>query len=444
MKLSRAAQLTDAVLVGPDLEFDAVATDTRALPAGALFVALRGARFDAHDFLHDAVSGGAIAAMVEKDNDAFTSYLRVEDTRVGLGRLAAGWAKQFPARRIAVTGNAGKTTVKEMIACMLGDNVHATRGNLNNEIGVPLTLLGLRAEHDFGVFELGASAPGEIAWTSSLADAEVGLITNVTGAHLEGFGSMQGIADAKAELFTGMRRGGTAIINDEDSFAEYFTARALANGLQPVTVGFRKDVAFRATGVEVGRDQTSAVLHVRGRRHDLHVPLPGRHQILNALMAIAAVDAMGVPLEQSLQRLTTLVPVSGRMNLHVAHGGTLVDDTYNANPGSVRAAIDWLVAQPGPRLLVLGKLAELGPEAPRLYRELGEYARDAALDDLLVTADAEPVLDGFGAGRSMPMEDMPGHIRAVLENSGTVLVKGSRSARMEGVVHALLKTGESD
>lgn len=443
MKLSQAARLTDAVLVGPDLEFGAVATDTRALPPGALFVALRGERFDGHDFLRAAAAGGAVAAMVERDDDAFASYLRVADTRKGLGRLAAGWAAQCPARRVAVTGNAGKTTVKEMLACMLGDGVHATRGNLNNEIGVPLTLLGLRADHRFGVFELGASAAGEIAWTSALVGAEVGVITNVTGAHLEGFGSMQGIADAKAELFAGMPAGGTAVINGEGAFAAFFATRAREAGLRPVVVGGEHG-SFFVTDVVVGRDDVRATLHAHGRRHALRVPLPGRHQVVNALLAIAAVDALGVPPEQAVARLEALPRVSGRMNLHACGGGTLVDDTYNANPGSVRAAIDWLAAQPAPRVLALGRLAELGPGAPEIYRELGEYARAAGLDDVLVTTDAAPLLDGFAGGRVMPRDDMPEPIRKLLAQGGTVLVKGSRSAGMEAVVRALLTTGEAD
>lgn len=443
MRLSQAAQATGGQLVGKDLAFARVSTDTRSIEPGDLFVALCGERFDAHEFLPQAAAAGACAALVEKDNDAFDSYVRVADTRLGLGRLAAAWADQFPAVRLAVTGNAGKTSVKEMIACMLGEQVLATHGNLNNDIGVPLTLLRLNDSHQFGVFELGANAPGEIAWTSSLVHPSIAMITNVTGAHLEGFGSMQGIADAKAEIFSGMKQGDVAIINSEDSFAEFFAEQARTHGLAIRRVGFAESNDVYADQVDVQRDLSHARLHVDGEALPMTVPLAGRHQVINALMAIAAVREAGVSVAEALQRLARLVPVKGRMNLVECLGGTLVDDSYNANPGSVRVAIDWLKAQPAPRALVLGALGELGPTSDEIHRELGRYAAEAALDQLVVVAAAAPAAEGFGA-RAQQVADATAAahaVRDVLEQGGTVLVKGSRSARMEAVIEALRAMG---
>lgn len=445
MKLSHAAQLTHGTLIGADLSFERVNTDTRSLQPGDLFVALRGENFDAHDFLATAREQGACAALVEKPVTEFDSYVQVEDGRRGLGLLAAGWADQFSAKRIAVTGNAGKTTVKEMIACMLGDQVLATRGNLNNDIGVPLTLLSLRAEHQYGVFELGANAPGEIAWTVSLVRPSVALITNVTGAHLEGFGSMQGIADAKSEIFTAVRDGGVAIINRDDNFASFFERQALAQGVHCVRVGRDASNDIYVDEIQVHSASTEAALHCSDGQFALHIPLPGVHQISNALMAIAAVQAVGVPIATAVNRLRAMTPVKGRMNISSCFNGTLVDDSYNANPGSVRVAIDWLAQQPAPRALVLGMLGELGAQTDQLMIDLGAYAKAADLDQLVLVADARVANAGFDHAAHCVADANSAALAAkeILESKGTVLVKGSRSARMEAVIEALRAMGET-
>lgn len=442
MKLTRAAELVQGQMKGQDVEFQRVSTDTRAIEAGDLFVALRGENFDAHDFLARAADAGACAAVAERDTDAFGSYVRVEDCRRALGLLAAGWCDQFDIRRLAVTGNAGKTTVKEMIACMLGEGTHATQGNLNNDIGVPLTLLDVTAEHRYGVFELGANAPGEIAWTASLVKPEVALVTNVTGAHLEGFGSMEGIARAKAEIFSGMAAGGTAIINQDDLFAGYFAEQAEQRGLGVIRVGESKGAELRPEAVQCGAASVDYRLMPEGL--DVHLELAGRHQVSNSLMAIAAVWALGVPLTDAVARLAELKPVAGRMQHSYCLGGTLVDDTYNASPGAVRAAIDWLALQKAPRVLVLGSLAELGEQSAALHRELGEYARQQELDGLIVTdGDARVAGEGFGEGAFFAdSRDEATELAArFLEAGGTVLVKGSRSAHMETVTAALRERG---
>ena len=437
MWLSQIAQWTGGTLHGEDRKISAVITDTRAMEPGCLFVALKGERFDAHEFLSQAREGGAVAALVDREQAVFDSAVQVADTREGLGLLASGFADQFTGERLAVTGNAGKTTVKEMAAAMLGDATLATRGNFNNDIGVPLTLLRLRAEHRYAVIELGANAPGEIAWTSRLSKPKVALVTNVTGAHLEGFGSMQGIADAKAEIFGGCQRGGHAIINQDDSFADFFAAQAEQAGLIVERVSARQPADLYAEQIELHRDRVTFVLQPLGE--PVAVPLPGAHQVSNALMACAAVRALGVALADVLPALASLRPVPGRMAIQPVGEGVLVDDTYNANPGSVRAAIDWLAAQPAPQMLVLGAMGELGPQAEQLVKELGEYARAAGLTHLVTMTGARAAAQGFGndANIADDYQQAANWSAPVLQQGGTVLVKGSRSAGMEAVVQQL-------
>ena len=438
MWLSQIAQWTGGTLIGEDRTVSAVVTDTRDMAPGCLFVALKGERFDAHEFLARAAESGAVAALVDREQSDFASAVQVDDTRLGLGRLASGYADQFTSERLAVTGNAGKTTVKEMAAAMLGESTLATRGNFNNDIGVPLTLLRLAGEHRYAVIELGANASGEIAWTSSLAKPKVVLVTNVTGAHLEGFGSMQGIANAKAEIFGGCQAGGQAIINNDDSFADFFAGEAEKAGLTVIRVGSQAPADLYADTIRLHQDRVEFVL--QPLCETVTVPLPGAHQVSNALLACAAVRALGVNLGEVLPRLAQLKPVPGRMNLHAVGDGVLVDDTYNANPGSGRVAIDWLAVQPAPQMLVLGAMGELGPQAEQLVEELGGYARQAGISDLVVMTGASAAAEGFGEGARTAENDQQAATWSapVLQQGGTVLVKGSRSAGMEAVVQRLI------
>lgn len=443
MMLSQVAQWTRGVLVGDDCEIERVSTDSRDLEPGNLFVALRGEHFDAHDFLASATSAGARAAVTERDTDAFGSYVRVEDTRRALGLLGAGWCDQFDLGRVAVTGNAGKTTVKEMVARMLGEDTHATPGNLNNDIGVPVTLLGVDEQHRHGVFELGANGPGEIAWTASLVRPDVALVTNVTGAHLEGFGSLDGIARGKAEIFSGMPEGGTAVINQDDFYADFFARAAAKQNQRILRVGETVTADLRAEAVDCRAAEVHFLLQPAGIA--VEVPLAGRHQVSNALLALGAVQALGVDLKAAAQALPGVEAVAGRMERSYCQGGTLVDDSYNASPGAVEAAIDWLVEQTGPGVLVLGELGELGEQAQQLHRELGEYARGQGLHGLIVMAGAaEVAAHGFGEGavRANDAADAARQAQPYLQAGGTVLVKGSRSARLERVTGALQAMAE--
>ena len=440
MQLSQVAQLTAGVLHGADLTFERVSTDTRSLQPGDFFVALRGEHFEGADFLPEAAKKGACAAMTEAATGDFASYVQVTDCRKGLGLMAAGWAAQFPLKKIAVTGNAGKTTVKEMIAVMLGESTLATSGNLNNDIGVPLTLLNARPEHRFAVIELGANAQGEIAWTSSLVVPDVALITNVTGAHLEGFGSMQGIAEAKSEIFDAMSPGAVAIVNQDDGFAGYFRSRAAEQQLKIVSVGQMPGCDFSATAIAPMTDKTGFILQHENKEYSVIVPLPGKHQVSNALMALAAVDALGISLRLAIERLATLAMIKSRLNVSSCLGGTLIDDSYNANPGSVKAAIDLLVGMPKPRVLVLGTVAELGEYSEQQHQIMGGYAAESGIERLITVGDeTAPAANAFGKSATQVADHQQAADLAlsVLRKGGSVLVKGSRSAAMDKVVRQL-------
>jgi UDP-N-acetylmuramoyl-tripeptide--D-alanyl-D-alanine ligase len=441
MKLSCVAAACHGELHGEDVDFSSISIDTRTIQPGDVFVAIRGENFDGHDYIAAAKEAGASAVVAATYEPAYEPCLEVEDTRYALGKLAAAWLDQYSFKRIAVTGNAGKTTVKEMLACALGDKVLATQGNLNNDIGVPLTLFRCNEDLHYGVFELGANAPGEIAWTSSLVQADISLITNVTGAHLEGFGSMQGIADAKSEIFTGTKAGGTAIINDDDSFAEFFASQAIQSELKLVRVSASNvDADLYAASIRLGLQEVAFDLHANDQVFPVVLPLSGAHQVSNALMALAVVDVLGEDLSLAIKRLQAIKPVQGRMNLIDCDGGVLVDDSYNANPGSVKVAAKWLVKQSRPTAMVLGDLAELGPDAEIIMTDLGKALKQIGADKLIAKGDlAALAADSFGAdGITVSNYHQAADAASdCLSQGGTVIVKGSRSAAMENVISIL-------
>lgn len=442
MYLSEFARFSEGRLVGADVAVGRVITDSRQLQAGDLFVALKGAHFDAHDFLAEAAAAGAIAALVEAPTEAFEHYILVADCRRALGLLAAGWYQQFALPSAAVTGNAGKTSVKEMIAALLGEHTLATQGNLNNDIGVPLTLLRANAEQHFGVIELGANHLGEIAWTASLVKPEVVLITNVTGAHLEGFGSLQGIANAKAEIFPAAAHNATAIINLDDAFADFFTAQAQKAGLKIVTVSANQPADFSATAWHEDANGGHFTLHWKGLARPVSLAWPGRHQLTNALQAIAAVVALGVDISARLAAFSTLPSVAHRMVRHACEAGLLIDDCYNANPGSVKVAAEWLATQPAPRLFVLGGVSELGPTEVALHQQMGVDMQAVGIEQLVTVGErAAPAANAFGdnATAVTSFVDAVPLAQSILQQGGSVLIKGSRSARLERLVNALLQ-----
>ncbi len=457
ISLHALANLLGGSLRGADTLVEQVSIDTRTLQPGDLFVAVSGERFDAHQFVGRAEAQGAAGLVVEQPVPSSLPTVLVDDGRRALGALGRYNRQQFGGPLVAVTGSSGKTTVKEMVAAVLAQRgtVLATRGNLNNEVGVPLTLLELTAEHQFAVVELGANHQGEIASTCALAEPDVAILNNAMGAHLEGFGSLQGVAEAKGEIFSGLRPGGTAIINLDDAFADYW--RQLVKGRSVLTfsqVSAHADLF--ASHIEQRDDGCySFVLNSHQGQVPVRLGVLGRHNIGNALAAAAAASALGLSLEEVASGLERFVPVKGRMQPHRLDNRTLlIDDSYNANPGAVKAAIEALAEFPGERVLVLGDMAELGAEAEALHREVGAYAAECGLDRLLATGTlCAAAVQGYsdkieGEGTQMSAELFSSQdalitrIRALDARQRTILVKGSRSAHMDLVVTALLTEGK--
>ncbi|WJW75012.1 UDP-N-acetylmuramoyl-tripeptide--D-alanyl-D-alanine ligase [Thiohalobacter sp. IOR34] len=447
MQLSEAAGLLGADLVGADVRFAGVSTDSRSLEPGNLFVALVGERFDGHAYLQQAAERGAAAAAVSRELNPVLPLLRVADTRRALGELAGHWRRRFDLPLVAVTGSNGKTTVKEMTAAILGvgRRVLATRGNLNNDIGVPLTLFRLDGRHQAAVIEMGANHPGEIALLTGIAAPSVALITNAAPAHLAGFGDLAGVAEAKGEIFAGLGPHGVAVINADDRFAPRW--RALAAGHEILDFGLEAPAAVSADWrpVEAGSELR---LRTPQGRVELRLPLPGRHNVMNALAATAAALAAGAGLDEVQQGLSGLRAVAGRLRfLAGRQGARLIDDSYNANPASLGAALEVLRAQPGEHWLVLGEMGELGGDARALHAEAGRQARASGVSRLFGLGPlAAEAVRAFGAGARMydALDALLEDLGAALDPDKTVLVKGSRSMRMERVVEALAAEGGSD
>lgn len=443
MQVSEAARVLDAPWTGTDARFQGCGTDTRSLAPGELFVALQGPNFDGHDFLDQAGARGAAAVMVRGDVEVALPALRVSDTRGALGALSAAWRERHAIPLVAVTGSNGKTTVKEMLAAVLGraGRVLATRGNLNNDIGVPLTLLRLDAEHRYAVVEMGANHPGEIALLTAMARPTVGVVTVCAPAHLEGFGSLEGVARAKGELFEHLPSDGVAVVNADDRFADLW--RGLAGTRRVLTFGLGPGAEVTAE-VEPATDGSRLHLRTPWGDRSLVLPLPGRHNVSNALAAAAAALSAGVSLDAVVEGVQATEPVAGRLRLL---GGpvesTIIDDTYNANPASLEAALDVLAGRPEPRLLALGDMGELGPGAGEYHRAAGEAARRAGVVGLYALGDlSRNAVEAFGEGgrHFAAHADLATALRQALTPGATVLVKGSRAMRMERVVRAL--TGE--
>ena len=440
--LSVAARRLKIALRGADARYLRVVTDTRAIQPGDLFVALKGERFDAHDFVAEAASKGAIGALVSRAVDAPIAQLVVTDTLVGLQQLAASWRADFDLPVIGVTGSNGKTTTKQLLAAVFAARgpVLATEGNLNNHIGVPLTLLKLRAAHRTAVVEMGASNPGEIALLASLAQPSVGIVTQAGDAHLEGFGSREGVAHAKGEMFVALEDG-TAIINADDAYAGLW--KKLTGSNRMVSFGFAAHAEVRAEDLLSTSDGNRFTLLTPDGSAMVNLPLPGRHNIANALAAAAAGHALGLTVNQIAQGLQQVERPKGRVVLHtLPNGARLIDDSYNANPTSLAAAMALLAKEPGQRVLVLGDMAELGPTADALHARAGIEAKALGLNALLTLGPRSVhAAKSFGIGGKAfsTLEELIEALRTQLKGATTVLVKGSRSARMERVVAALLE-----
>ena len=447
-RLSEAAALAGGRLVGADAGFDGVSTDSRTLAPGQLFVALRGERFDGHGFLADAAARGAAGALVgQADAAAGLPQVVVPDTLAALTALAAAARAGSAALVIGVGGSNGKTTTKELLAAIVagaGPSL-ATRGNLNNHIGVPLTLLRLEPGHRFAVIEMGANHPGEIAALAALARPAVALVTNAGDEHLEGFGDLDGVARAEGEMFAALEAGGTAVINADDAYAALWEGMAPA-GTRILRFGIDApaDVSAPAIAgrIEAGAFVTAFTLAVGDEEARVRLPLAGRHNVSNALGAAAAAHAAGIPLPVIVEGLERMRPVAGRLQLKPGlRGAWLVDDSYNANPSSVRAGIDVLCSLPGEPWLVLGEMAELGEGTAAAHAAVGDYARRAGITRLFaIGAASRHAVDAFGARGSWYADagELADALVAGLEPGVTALVKGSRVNRLERVVERLV------
>lgn len=437
MRTGEVARLVEGSLRGAfDVRIHGVSRDSREGRAGALFVAIRGARLDGHDFVGPSLAASAL--LVERPLDDPRPQIVVPDSLAALARLASAWRARCRTRVVALTGSNGKTTTKEMLRAILTrvGRVHATEGNLNNHIGVPLTLLAMPEDADFAVIEMGANHAGEIAQLTRWARPHVALITNAGRAHLDGFGSLEGVARAKGEIFEGLPvEGGTAVINLDDRFADYW--RSLNE--RHHCLGFSLEGIGEVQGV--WRHPDHLELSLQGKRRALVLAAPGRHVAQNALAAAAAASALGCGIEDIARGLESWRPVAGRMRaFRDASGARVWDDTYNANPESLAAALQVLAADAGATVLVLGDMNELGADARAMHAEMGRRARDLGVGHLLAVGALTPAaVEAFGAGADWfaGHAELAAALRARLRPGVTVLVKGSRSQHMEDILAAL-------
>ena len=446
MRLSEIATLFNAPMQGADVVFTSVGIDSRTIQPGQLFVAIAGENFDGHDFVQQALQQGAVAALVEKPSPAQPS-VQVANTRLALGQMAQHWLSHFQVPIVALTGSNGKTTVKEMLAAILvahtGDTeqVLATQGNLNNDLGMPLTALRLRNQHRFAVLEMGMNHPGEIHYMSDLAKPDVALVNNVGSAHIGLLGSLQAIANAKGEIFDGLKQAGKAVINADDAFAQQWLKQTQSH--TQITFALHQPADVTAD-YELHNTGSLMQLFTPVGQIEFSIQVPGLHNVANALAAASLALALDIPLSAIAQGLSQFNGVAGRLrHLPGIHHTSLIDDTYNANPSSMKAAIDVLAKQTGRRLMVMGDMAELGDMAVQLHREIGEYARQQGVNHLFTLGSlSQSASSGFGAGAQhfSELPDLLNVLHQQLQQGDVILIKGSRSARMERVTQALQST----
>lgn len=444
--LSKIATVTGGKLIGSDRMTCGVSNDSRSIANGELFNALVGPNFNGHDFVAHAEQRAAAGVMVSSEVKTALSMVLVDDTKLALGKLASAWRQQFDVSLIAVTGSNGKTTVKEMIASILRTvkNTLATQGNLNNDIGMPMSLLRLNSEHQAAVIEMGANHAGEIAYLTKLAKPNVAVITNAGPAHLEGFGSIEGVAHAKGEIYAGLNASGTAIINADDKYADYW--RSLCQHVKQVTFGLSHDADITAKHHAVSTHTELELITSKGSIQ-IKLPLLGVHNVMNALAASAACLSAGIELPSIKQGLEKLQNACGRFQLKQGKAGSrIIDDTYNANPASLQAALDVLHNLPGRHYLAIGDMGELGSNAEQLHRDAGKQARDTGVSRVYAIGKyAKHITQSFGrdAQEFVDHLTMASAISDSLSSDVTLLVKGSRLMQMEKVVNALVANEEN-
>ena len=439
--LATAADFMHGRLHGADQAFDGVSTDTRTLRQGELFIALQGPNFDGCDYVGQARSKGAAGAVVSRLVDEAIAQIAVEDSRRALGELGAAWRRQLSPVVVGVTGSNGKTTLKELTAACLATAAPtlATQGNLNNDIGVPLMLTRIEAQHRFAVIEMGANHAGEIAYLTALARPDIVVITNAGDAHLEGFGSRDGVARAKGEILCGEARPRVAVLNADDHYFAYWSK--LVEDTQLITFGIDAEADVYARNIVAAAGGSCFELHMPGGEIDVTLALSGRHNVRNACAAAAIALAVGIDIADIRSGLESVTPVAGRLRRVAGIGGvTIYDDSYNANPVSVVAAAEFLAALPGDNLIVLGDMGELGDDAARLHAETGAKLRDAGVSRLLATGElSRNTVEAFGEGASWhrDIDDLTAQLKSELAAGMSVLVKGSRFMQMERIVNAL-------
>jgi len=450
MDTAMAARAVGGSVIGAAVPFFRVTTDTRALTPGDLFVALKGDRFDGHDFVGQALAGGAAAALVERSRAKSLdgNLIAVDDPLHSLAALATFWRRRFAIPVAVVTGSNGKTTTKEMIAAIfraaVGDDaVAATPGNFNNAIGLPLAVLAMRGQHRLAVFELGMNHRGETRELARIAQPTIALVTNAQREHQEFMRTVDEVAAEHADAIAALPADGTAVINADDPRAAIWRAAALGARAHTVTFGFDGAADVRARYVSHAEGSALELVTPSGNAHVL-LHVPGRHMVMNALAAAAVGHGADLPVTAIVRGLQTFRPVRGRLvTSTTATGVTVIDDTYNANPDSVRAAIDVLATRAAPRWLALGDMGEVGDEGPRYHQEIGAYARTAGLDRIFASGElTRHAVTAFGEGAAHfpSVDDLAREVAAQAPPGATVLVKGSRFMRMERVVAALTGT----
>jgi UDP-N-acetylmuramoyl-tripeptide--D-alanyl-D-alanine ligase len=441
MRLGAIALWTRGRLLGTDMDVTGVAIDTRKLQPGDLFVAVKGERVDGHDFLGEAMARGAVAALVTRKVESALPQVLVDDTMLALGDLASAVRAQSDVRVIGITGSNGKTTVKTLTASILSRHgrTHVNAGNYNNELGLPLTLLAMPQDTQFAVLEMGAGKPGDIAYLAAIARPDIGLVNTIAPAHLERMGSVEGVAETKGALYQALPVDGVAIINADDAFASFFAG--LAGTRRQLRFGLDHKADIGADILDQRVDGSHFVLSTPQGDAEVQLPLAGRHNIANALAAAAIALALEVPLDTIVEGLEQVPGVAGRLQFErMPDGWTLIDDSYNANPGSVGAAIDTLALADGERWLVLGDMAELGDNAAALHSGIGDRAHQRGIDRLFAVGPlSAAAIKAFGE-RGQHFADkaaLTAALKQHLHGGVTCLIKGSRSSGMDQVVAAL-------
>lgn len=447
MTLAQAANILELNLPSSNTEFRGISIDSRTIQPGNLFIAIPGEKVDGHDYVEAAYKSGAAAALVTRKIDCDIPQLQVPDIVLAMGKLGAAWRQQFQIPVIAVTGSNGKTTLKNMLASIMtaacqGNTaeVLATQGTLNNHFGLPLTLARLNPQHRYAVIEMGMNHFGEIDYLTNLTHPTVAVITNAAAAHLEGVGDIAGVARAKAEIFNGLPQDGIAVLNKDDPFFDYW--RKQTGKHRVLSFGFSKEADVTVTQRESSHAQGITV-HTPQGNIDINLPLLGKHNVLNTLAAAAAAQAIGIDLTAIRNGLENTLPAPGRLQLYtLTNGVKIIDDTYNANPFSLRAAVETLAAFAGKKILVLGDMKELGEEAKSLHHSAGEQIREAGIDYLFTFGELSSNTSrafGEGAYHFSEQEKLVTALKPFLYNQTTILIKGSRSMRMEKVVAGLVQ-----